>query len=110
MPAYQTSAFQVELPDNFEDASTYAFVFPGGSPDFNRSVVIKKDPSEAMVDLVAYMVTQRGKLRQGADGFEIVGEWQSRQGGYEVVTTVFEWNPNVKRIRQKQWYFHLPGQ
>lgn len=109
MAAYQTSAFQIELPEGFSDISTYAFVVPGGSPEFNRSIVIKMDRMQGDVDLMRYMIDQRSQVRRNADRFEIISEWEGKHGRFNSVTTVFEWNPNAARIRQKQWYIHLPS-
>jgi hypothetical protein len=110
MPEYRTTAFKMELPDRSTDMSTYAFVVPGGGPEFNRTLVIKMDTVNPPVDLMDFMINQRSQLRSRADRFEIIAEYQARLGRFDAVTTIFEWNPNVQRIRQKQWYVHVPAQ
>ena len=115
MAQFQTSRFQVDLPNGFVDLSTYAFVLPRTfvlPPEFasfKPSIVIKFDPQPPPVDLVAYVVNQRAALREKAGELEIIHEETGFRGGTQTMTTTFEWGPEgPTRLRQKQYFLLLP--
>ena len=115
MAQFQTSRFQIELPNSFVDVSTYAFVLPrnialpGELASFKPSIVVKFDPQPPPVDLVAYVVAQRSSLRDTVGKLEIINEQTGVRGRLQTMTTTFEWGPEgPTQLRQKQYFLLLP--
>lgn len=106
MATFQGTDFEIELPAEFRDESTYAFAFRARS-DFAPSVVVKTERLAQPTDLATYVEQQLDKIRQLLPSVTVVSNTPDPQGGLVARTSIYEWGEPRRRVRQKQRYIHL---
>jgi hypothetical protein len=106
LPSFQGSDFVIELPEGAADVSTYAFAFPARR-DFRPSIVIKTDALAAPVDLSAHVQEQLAKLSASLPNVNVVRSGPTRHDKYPSHASLFDWGPDSRRIRQKQYFLLL---
>jgi hypothetical protein len=109
MAHFQGASFDIKVPDDCTDMSTYVFAFPA-SPRFQPSVVIKTEVRGEKPAVQRYASQQINALQENLLDFRILSQTPSRQGTRDLVIAIFEWGPagETQRIRQKQMYLAVP--
>ena len=106
MPAFQGTDFQIELPRDFRDESTYAFSVPARS-GFRPSVVVKTEWLDQPVSLSTYVEQQLDQIKNVLPDVTIVSKGQVQHGGLNALSSIYDWGEAPRRVRQKQRYFLL---
>src|SRR5438128_180261 len=109
MAHFQGGNFEIKIPDDCTDMSTYVFAFPA-SPRFQPSVVVKTEVRGEKSPVQRYASQQINTLQENLLDFKILSQTPGTQGSRESVVAVFEWGPagEAQRIRQKQMYLAVP--
>lgn len=107
MPKFHGSDFEIELPAEFSDESTYAFAFRARA-NFRPSVTIKTERMAAPVDLATYVETQLGNIKKLLPALTVVSLAPEKHGEWPAFSSVYDFGEATRRIRQKQRYISLP--
>jgi hypothetical protein len=108
MPTFRGFDFLIELPDGFQDESTYAFTIPTRAR-FQPSIVVKTERLAAAQALPSYVSTQLDKISKVLNEFSLMSSQPSRHGEHLTHVVSYEWGPPTQRVRQKQLYILLPA-
>lgn len=106
MPLFKGSDFEIQLPSNAADESTYAFALPARA-NFRPSVVIKTERLRQSVPLRNYVDAQLEKLRSLLRDFVLTTLDPVEHDHLEAYQSVYEWRNETLRLRQKQRYLLL---
>ena len=106
MSVFRGSDFEIELPADCSDESTYAFAFPSRS-SFRPSIVVKTERLSGKVELPAYAAKQLDKIRELLQNVSIVSVGPAEHRGLPAYGSVFDWGDATRRVRQKQRYLLL---
>jgi hypothetical protein len=106
MPAFHGSDFEIQLPAEFSDESTYAFAFPARA-NFRPSVVVKTERLVPPVELPAYVAQQLEKIRAVLQNVSVVSSGPAEHGELTAYGSVYDWGEASRRVRQKQRYILL---
>jgi hypothetical protein len=101
MSTFRGTDFQIELPDEYRDESTYAFAFRSRS-GFSPSVVVKTERLAQPSELSAYVEQQLDKIKQLLPSVTVVSVASDRHGGAAAQTAIYDWGEARRRVRQKQ--------
>jgi len=106
MPKFRGSDFQIEIPHQCSDESTYAFAFPARE-NFRPSVVVKTERLAEPVALGAYAEKQLATLKPMLPGFSVVASQAKPAASLPSHEATFDWVQNGRRVRQRQRYVAL---
>src|ERR1700676_1011418 len=106
MPAFKGSDFEIQLPVEFSDESTYAFAFPARL-SFRPSVVVKTELLTQPVELPTYAAQQLEKIRAVLQDMLVVSSGPAEHGGLTAYGSIYDWGEAARRVRQKQRYILL---
>jgi hypothetical protein len=106
MPAFKGTDFEIELPEDFSDQSTYAFAFPARS-NFRPSLVVNTERLAAPTELQAYVEKQLSKIHGLLTDVKLVASGPVEQRGMEAYGSIYDWGEPDRRVRQKQRYILL---
>jgi hypothetical protein len=97
MPKFDAPAFQIELPPDTVDASSYCFALPA-SGRFHPSIVIKSDDLPKGEELRKYVEVQVTKLRKQLKNFVLISGPDDRGPGQ--IGLQCRWGDGDSRFRQ----------
>ena len=106
MSAFKGTDFEIALPAEYSDESTYAFAFPTRG-NFRPSLVVKSERLAEPSELSVYVEKQLEKLKQLLPSVTIISKAASKQGEAPAFTCVYDWGEATQRVRQKQRYLLL---
>jgi len=106
MPEFRGNDFEIELPADYSDESTYAFALPARA-DFRPSVVVKAERLAKPVELSAYAAEQLEKIQGLLPQVSLIGAGHAVHGEFEAYTSIYDWGEPARRVRQKQRYILL---
>lgn len=106
MPAFRANDFEIQLPADFSDESTYAFALPARA-NFRPSIVVKTERLTVPVDLSSYVAHQLAKIRELLQDVSVIASGPAQHGGLAAFTSTYDWGERSRRIRQKQHYLLL---
>jgi hypothetical protein len=109
MAQFTVPGFEIKLPENYTDMSTYVFALPA-SPRFQPSIVVKTEVRGEKPAIQRYASQQINTLQENLQDFTMLSQTPGKQGVRDLVTASFEWGPadEGQRIRQQQWYISIP--
>lgn len=109
MAHFEGAGFEIKVPDDCTDMSTYVFAFPASSR-FQPSIVVKTEVRGEKPEVQRYAMQQINTLQENLLDFKILSQTPGKQGTRDLVMAIFEWGPDEEghRIRQKQMYVSVP--
>jgi hypothetical protein len=106
MPEFRGNDFEIQLPDDYSDESSYAFALPA-RVDFRPSVVVKAERLAKPVELSNYAAQQLEKIGGLLPNVTLIGSGHAVHGEFAAYTNVYDWGEPARRVRQKQRYILL---
>jgi hypothetical protein len=106
MPAFKGSDFEIQLPDEFSDESTYAFAFRARS-NFRPSVAVKTERLAEPLELATYVAQQLERIRSLLQDVSVVSSGPEKHEGLTAYGSVYDWGEATRRVRQRQHYILL---
>jgi hypothetical protein len=106
MPEFTGNDFEIQLPPDYSDESTYAFALPARA-GFRPSVVVKTERLAKPVELPAYAAQQLEKIQTVLQKMEVVSSGPAAHGELQAYGSIFDWGEPARRVRQKQRYILL---
>jgi hypothetical protein len=106
MPDFRGNDFEIQLPADYSDESTYAFALPA-RVDFRPSVVVKAERLAKPVELSTYAAEQLEKIQGLLPRVALIEAGHAVHGEFAAYTSVYDWGEPARRVRQKQRYILL---
>jgi hypothetical protein len=106
MPTFKGTDFEIELPRECSDESTYAFAFPARS-NFRPSIVVKTERLAEPIDLPAYVEKQLENIKKLLLDVVVVRVGPEKHRELSAYASVYDWGEASRRVRQKQRYIPL---
>ncbi len=99
MPSFESPYFQIELPPETVDASSYCFALPAAGR-FHPSIVVKFDDLPKGQNLSDYAALQVKKMEAQLKNFKMLVPPQS--DAPDQISLSYQWGANDSRFRQYQ--------
>jgi hypothetical protein len=109
MPNFQGTGFNIELPEDCTDASTYTFVLPENN-GFSATLNIRHESATEVKNLKAHINVSLKALRDSVTNFTLLNQAAGKRGEHEGLMTSFEWGEGPGRVRQKQYCLMTSGE
>lgn len=106
MPEFRGNDFEIQLPDDYSDESSYAFALPA-RVDFRPSVVVKTELLAKPVELSNFAAEQLEKIGGLLPNVTRIGAGHAVHDDFAAYTSVYDWGEPARRVRQKQRYILL---
>lgn len=106
MAVFKGSDFEIELPSEFSDESTYAFAFPA-RVNFRPSMTVRTDRLGQPTELSIYVGQQLERIKQMLPAVAIVSSGPETHGEHPAFGSVYDWGEDERRVRQRQHYILL---
>ena len=106
MPKFRGTDFEIELPSEFSDESTYAFAFRARA-DFRPSITVKTERLREPTELPAYVEKQLENIKKLLPDVAVVSGAPTKHGNFPAHTSIYDWGDKARRVRQKQRYILL---
>jgi hypothetical protein len=109
MPNFQGAGFNIELPENCTDASTYTFVLPECN-GFSATLNIRHESAAEVGDLKTHINVSLKALRDSVKNFTLLNQAAGKRGEHQGLMTSYEWGDGQSRVRQKQYCLMTSGE
>jgi len=106
MPKFKGTDFEIELPTEFTDESTYAFALRARA-DFRPSITVKTERLKDPTELPAYVEKQLENIKKLLPDVAVVSGTPAKHGDFPAHISIYDWGDKARRVRQKQHYVLL---
>ena len=90
MPSFQGTGFNIELPEDCFDASTYTFVLPENN-GFSANLNIRHESAVDVSNLKAHINVSLKAMRDSVANFTLLNQAAGKRGAHEGLMTSYEW-------------------